>query len=104
MLEYLACREAFVVAYNACFFDIIIERDSLIVIQTISSHVIPTIIDGLIKNIIYLINSFRSISFKHVRRYGNKAVYPLAYKAIKDHVFLCNRMAQLDFILGFTPI
>lgn len=87
VLEYLACREAFLLASSHNCLDIIVEGDALIVIQAIACHIIPIAIKELIKDIHELSKSFRSISFNHVKRGGNQVAHSLAHKAIYDVFF-----------------
>lgn len=73
VLECLACREPLLLASRVGFHEIIVEGDSLVVIQSITGHNISITIKGLIKDIWHLSNLFNSISFSHVKRDENKA-------------------------------
>ncbi|XP_021621517.1 uncharacterized protein LOC110621552 [Manihot esculenta] len=79
ILEYLACREALLIAHNHNLEDTMVEGDSLMVIQTTTDHIISLIIQVLIKDIQELYKLFRLISFLHID--GNKTTYSLTFKA-----------------------
>uniref|UniRef100_A0A2C9V131 RNase H type-1 domain-containing protein n=2 Tax=Manihot esculenta TaxID=3983 RepID=A0A2C9V131_MANES len=65
ILECIACRDALLMALHRGFKNIMVERDSLIVIQAANGHIFPLVIQGLIKDIEELGLSFNSISFTY---------------------------------------
>lgn len=99
VLEAIPCRDAIMLTINRKFTRVFIDGDSLMVIRAIHGHNSPLSIQGLIKDIFILSSNFSLICFRHVRKNRNHAANTLASKAIRDPVFLYNRLAQLLFVL-----
>ena len=81
--EALACRRAVVFARELSLFSVIVEGDSMRVMQAASNkRQNLTLFGHVIKEIHDSCSSFTMISFQHVRREGNKLAHALARRAI----------------------
>ena len=81
--EALACRRAVVFARELSLFSIIVEGDSMRVMQAASNkRENLTLFGHVIKEIHDSCSSFTRISFQHVRRDGNKLAHALARRVV----------------------
>ena len=82
ILELLAARRAVSFTAESGFDQLICEGDSESVVNSLRQTGMENSRGGhLIQDITYLSNSFRSISFAHVRRQGNVVAHALAQRA-----------------------
>ncbi|KAJ9147286.1 hypothetical protein P3X46_029463 [Hevea brasiliensis] len=104
VLESLACRDTALLAVNRGFHFIIVEGDSLLVINVVKNLVIPQDIQQVIHDVRQLSLSFTSISFSHVKRTCNLAAHALVSKFLYNSHFSCNRVVQQMFVFGSLPV
>ncbi|KAJ9177612.1 hypothetical protein P3X46_012813 [Hevea brasiliensis] len=93
VLESLACRDAALLAVNRGFHYVVLEGNSLLVINAVKNSVIPQNIQQIIYDVRQLSLSFTSISFSHVRRTCNLAAHALATKFLHESHVSCNWVA-----------
>ncbi|KAJ9145958.1 hypothetical protein P3X46_028283 [Hevea brasiliensis] len=107
VLESLACREATQFAINRGFDSVIVEGDSLGVINALKERkdtFIPLSIQAVIHDVKKLTRSFNSVSFSFVKRSCNHAAHALATKFLSDASFSCNLVAQQIYVLGSLSV
>ena len=81
-VEAMSCRRAVKFAYEVGIHDIIVEGDSLIVIQALShGEVCEAPYGNLIDDILVLASSLSIVEFKHVKRSCNRVADALAKKS-----------------------
>ena len=79
----LASCRAVVFAKELCLLSVIVEGDSMLVVQAVTNKRENLKLFGhVVKEIHGLCSSFTRISFQHVRREGNKLAHALARKAV----------------------
>ena len=81
--EALACRKAVGFARELSLFSVIVEGDSMRIVQAASNkRENLTLFGHVIKENHDSCSSFTRISFQHVRREGNKLAHALARRAV----------------------
>ena len=81
--EALACSRAVVFAKELCLLSVIVEGDSMQIVQAASNKRANLTLFGHVINEIHeSCSSFNRISFQHVRRDGNKLAHSLARRAV----------------------
>ena len=81
--EALACSRAVAFARELSLFSVIVEGDSMLVVQAVTNkRENLTLFGHVVKEIHGLCSSFTRISFQHVRREGNKLAHALARRAV----------------------
>ncbi|KAJ9176771.1 hypothetical protein P3X46_012050 [Hevea brasiliensis] len=104
VLEGLACREAMLLGISRNFHSMMVEGDSLMIIEAVSNNMAPLSIQSIIQDVCQLANRFNLVSFSHVKRSGNQFAHDLAAHTLRDPSFSCNRVAQQQFVLDYMLI
>uniref|UniRef100_A0A2C9VL74 RNase H type-1 domain-containing protein n=1 Tax=Manihot esculenta TaxID=3983 RepID=A0A2C9VL74_MANES len=96
--DHLACRDLVILARNHGFINIIVDGDSLSMIQATKGNHSPSNIQGIIHDIQGVAMGFLSADFSFVRRQANNAAHFIASIALKDLNFLSNPLYQFHLL------
>lgn len=102
-MEWLACQDAILLAKNKGFRNVILEGDSLTIINALNGKEALTSVANIIQDIKDISLSCTRILFSFVRRPCNKAALVLAAKTVRDPSFSCNPWQQFDFVFSSLP-